>query len=78
MIGETVTLRNMKFNSSAFAQCQARCSLQFTDSSGVTFNAVFFKAAYEDVLKSARGRVTVIGTLSKRADGYGIMVQDLK
>lgn len=76
-VGKTIVTQPASFNRLALQKCGVKCSLIFYDSGGNSFRGVFFRGAYEDVLK-AKSRVRVVGTVRKQKDGFIIFVEDIK
>ena len=72
-IGQVVKTPLASFNKEALKSCQIKCNLAFVSSSGESFTAVFFKAAYEQTLLS-KSQVKVVGKVQANSSGTGYII----
>lgn len=77
-IGGVVTISSLNYAPQDLENCSLKCRLKLTDPAGAVLEAVFFKGAYYEALKSAGKNVTITGTSKLEGGSLVIILQDVR
>ncbi len=77
-IGGVVTISSLQYTPEDLEKCPLKCRLKFKDPAGNVLEAVFFKGAYYEALKSNPGNVTITGSSKLEGSTLVILLQDVR